>query len=73
MESREYEAIAQAVGQNIRRIRENAEITQAELGALVYLDQRSISDYENGRRVPSMVVGLRLAIALGVKPWDLWH
>lgn len=73
MDQTEYEAIAQAIGQNIRIYRENAGLSQKELGALIYLDQRSISAFENGVRVPSMVVGLRLAKSLGVKPSALWR
>lgn len=47
------------VGKRIRQARESRGLTQEELGALVSLDQRSISELENSRRRLS-VAELRL-------------
>lgn len=68
----DYYAIAYLIGKRIREVREERNLSQIELGKLVNLDHSTISDYERGRRVPSMVVGFRLAIALQVPANEFW-
>lgn len=52
----------------IRRLRERAKISQAELARRVDVSQPTISDWENGEKVPSGENLVRLATELGVKP-----
>ncbi len=55
------------IGQRIKRIRESREMTRAELGALVGLDQNRVQQYENGRRKPKIPLLKKIAVALGVE------
>lgn len=54
------------IGQRIKTIREAREMTRAELGALVGLDQNRVQQYENGRRKPKLPLLRKIANALGV-------
>lgn len=58
---------AQRIGARIKRIRETREMTRAELGSLVGLDQNRIQQYENGRRKPKIELLKKIAYALGVE------
>lgn len=58
---------AERIGERIRTIREAREMTRAELGSLVGLDQSRIQQYENGRRKPKLPLLKKLAVALGVE------
>lgn len=49
-----YEEKADTVGGNIRHLRKEMGLTQKELGDEVGLTQGQISDYERGRRTPSL-------------------
>lgn len=49
-----YEEKADTVGGNIRHLRKVLGLTQKELGDEVGLTQAQISDYERGRRIPSL-------------------
>ena len=49
-----YEEKANTVGGNIRHLRKVLGLTQKELGDEVGLTQAQISDYERGRRIPSL-------------------
>lgn len=55
------------VGERIRKIREAREMTRAELGALIGLDQNRVQQYENGRRKPKIPLLKKIAAALGVE------
>ena len=55
------------VGERIRKIREAREMTRAELGALVGLDQNRVQQYENGKRKPKIPLLKKFAAALGVE------
>ncbi len=55
------------IGERIRKIREARELSRAELGALVGLDQNRIQQYENGRRKPKIPLLKKIAGALGVE------
>ena len=54
------------IGERIKKIREAREMTRAELGALVGLDQNRVQQYENGRRKPKLPLLKKFAYALGV-------
>ena len=55
------------VGERIKKIRETREMTRAELGALVGLDQNRVQQYENGKRKPKIPLLKKFAAALGVE------
>ena len=55
------------VGERIRKIREAREMTRAELGALIGLDQNRVQQYENGKRKPKLPLLKKFAAALGVE------
>jgi transcriptional regulator with XRE-family HTH domain len=54
------------VGQNVRRLRLAAKISQAELAARMGVDRAYISGLEQGRRNPTVVTLWHIAKALGV-------
>lgn len=58
---------AARIGERIKRIRETREMTRAELGALIGLDQHRVQQYENGRRKPKIPLLKKIADALGVE------
>ena len=58
---------AERVGERIKKIREAREMTRAELGSLVGLDQNRVQQYENGRRKPKIELLKKFAFALGVE------
>ena len=55
------------IGERIKKIREAREMTRAELGALVGLDQNRVQQYENGKRKPKIPLLKKFAVALGVE------
>lgn len=55
------------IGERIRKIREAREMTRAELGVLVGLDQNRVQQYENGKRKPKIPLLKKIAAALGVE------
>ncbi len=55
------------IGERIKKIREAREMTRAELGALVGLDQNRVQQYENGKRKPKIALLKKFAAALGVE------
>ena len=65
------EDLYQAVGQRIRRIREERRLTQAELAELVSLSRTSITNIEQGRQKLLLHTLYDIAAALTVKPADL--
>lgn len=58
---------AERIGERIKKIRETREMSRAELGALVGLDQNRVQQYENGRRKPKIDLLKKFAAALGVE------
>jgi len=60
--------IRQLVGQNVRRLREAAGITQAKLSAEMERDRSYISGLELGQRNPTVLTLWHLAQALGTQP-----
>lgn len=66
-----YEGSASRIGNRIRRIREEREMTRSELGTLVGFDQNRIQQYENGARKPKFNLLKDFAQALGVSSLSL--
>lgn len=58
---------AYLIGNRIKKIRETREMTRAELGSLIGLDQNRVQHYENGRRKPKISLLKQIAEALGVE------
>ena len=62
----EEDRSAARIGERIKKIREAREMTRAELGMLIGLDQNRVQQYENGRRKPKLPLLKKIAYALGV-------
>jgi transcriptional regulator with XRE-family HTH domain len=58
-------------GENLRRARSRARLTQVELSMAGVLDRAAISRIECGERAPDLPTLLRLCTALEVEPKDL--
>jgi transcriptional regulator with XRE-family HTH domain len=56
------------LGENVRRLRRERELTQEQLAFEAQIDLTYVGGIERGRRNPSLVVIARLAAALGVSP-----
>lgn len=54
------------IGKMMKTLRESAEMTQSELAKLAGLTQAAISQFEEGKRVPSTRAIHKVAEALGV-------
>ena len=59
------------VGQNVKRIRLKAGLTQEEFADRSGFSQQYISSLENGKRNPTVVTLYELATALGVSHLEL--
>lgn len=71
MRGQKKSKLALAVGVTLRQLRENAGLTQEELGFRFGLHRTYISMLERGYRVPSLETLLALADYLGAKPVKL--
>lgn len=58
-------------GENLRRVRKSARLTQVELSTAAPLDRAAISRLECGERAPDLPTMLRICAALGVEPREL--
>lgn len=63
--------IGQLVGRRLREVRQQAGLTQPELGDRAQMAAAEISKCENGRRTPTLETLERLSRALGVTVQDL--
>ena len=59
------------VGRNVRRVRQEKELTQEQLAEVSGFSQQYISGLEQGRRNPTVVTVYEIATALGVNYLDL--
>jgi transcriptional regulator with XRE-family HTH domain len=59
------------VALNLRRLREQAGLSQEELAARAGLARTYISGIENGRRNPTVIVLYEIATQLGADPREL--
>ena len=57
----------------LKQHRETAGLTQARLAELVDVSRKSVNTVENGVFVPSTLLALRLAAALGTTVDDLFY
>lgn len=57
-----------AVGERLRKLREERGMTQSELGRKIGVRQSTISEIERGSNLPSVPVLRRLADLLEVRP-----
>ena len=53
------------VGSQVREVRRDHRLTQAELAALVGVSRQTIVSIEGGDYAPSVLLAMRLAMALG--------
>lgn len=51
--------------ENVKRLREEKGLTQAELANLVEVSQPTIAQYEKGLKIPTIITGAILAKRLG--------
>lgn len=58
-------------GRRMQEFRISQGLTQEQLAAKVNTGQNTISDWENGKKIPSMLLLFRLVTALNVPPRDL--
>jgi len=61
------EDVRRMVGDNVRRLRKTAGLSQAELAARMGVDRAYVSGLEQGERNPTVVTLWHIAKALGVK------
>lgn len=57
--------MADRLANSLREVREARGLTQAQLAGLVGVSRKTINTVENGVFVPSTVIALKLAAALG--------
>lgn len=62
-----------AVKNNIKRIRTENHILQADLADAIECDRKTISRYENGDRSPSLEIALRIARYFKIGMEDLFE
>ncbi|WP_185974269.1 helix-turn-helix transcriptional regulator [Litoribacter populi] len=68
----EIEDFRKRFGSNLKRIRLNKKLTQAQLGALVNKDYQDISRLENGHVNPSAYYAYILSKALEIKIEEIY-
>lgn len=59
------------VGENVRRLRQERGLTQEQLAFESHIDLTYVGGIERGRRNPSLLVMVKIAIALRVSPSEL--
>jgi transcriptional regulator with XRE-family HTH domain len=62
-----------AFAENLKYLREQKGISQAKLASLVGITQPTIAQYEIGLKVPTIIVGVRIAEQLGVTAEELTY
>lgn len=60
-----------SIGEQIRKHRKGAGISQKELGNRLGISQQQIAQYENGKRIPKIETLQKIAIALGVPSYEI--
>lgn len=59
------------LGNNIRYARKTAGLTQRELAAAISLTPPAVSLYENGQRMPNLMIMRMISVALGTDIDDM--
>ena len=65
--------MADGLGNRLRELREAKGLTQAQLADLIGMSRKTVNTVENGVFVPSTIVALKLAAALGCSVEDLFY
>ncbi len=60
-----------SVGENVRRLRRNKDITQEKLASLVGVSQTMIAQIERGTKIPTLLLGKDIASVLDCSLDDL--
>jgi transcriptional regulator with XRE-family HTH domain len=60
-----------ALGRAMRDFRKSRGVSQEALAAMTEMHRTYVGGIERGERNPSLVVLARVALALGVRPWEL--
>lgn len=63
--------MTESFAEKLQRLRAEKGITQKQLSTMMYIDQSSVSRWENGLRLPDLVLLPRLAKCLGVEVTQL--
>lgn len=58
---------------HLKHYRTQAKLTQAELAAAVQVSRKTINTVENGVFIPSTILSLKLARALGVRVEEIFE
>jgi putative transcriptional regulator len=64
--------LAEGLGNRLRELREAKGLTQAQLADLIGVSRKTVNTVENGVFIPSTVVALKLAGALGCAVEELF-
>ena len=64
--------MADGLGNRLRELREAKGLTQAQLADLIGVSRKTVNTVENGVFIPSTVVALKLAGALGCSVEELF-
>lgn len=65
--------IKKLLGNKIKQIRKNRNLTQEELSELINIEVPSLSNIERGKFAPSIETLQKLSSALGVKIWEFYY
>lgn len=60
-----------ALSDNIKKLREERNLTQQQLADKLYVSRQTICRWENGSRCPDLITAKKLALELGVSMDDL--
>ena len=55
-----------ALGENIRKLREKANLTQQQLAERLYVSRKTVSRWESGVRCPDLITAKKLAMELDI-------
>jgi putative transcriptional regulator len=64
--------VAEALGNRLRELRAERDLTQAALAEAVGVSRKTVNTVENGVFVPSTTLALKLAAALGCRVEDIF-
>ena len=64
-------ALRLMVGENVRRLRDEAGLTLDALANHLGFGRQYLNDFENGKHNPTVAIVFQLANALGVRPEDI--
>lgn len=55
-----------ALGENIKRLREEHSLTQQQLAEKLYVSRQTVCRWENGTRCPDLIMAKKLSVELGI-------